>query len=168
MNPQMQKQKSARPMSDREFAEALNHFETKRARREAFELLALVNPAGAALSQLAAEDLKAARELIHRAANEDVREFFIHLGKLLEGKRLKPNTWSKLDHDTAFILCFDPKIKSPDAVALLKKLGHPEMTPESFKQKRYNWKRAATRTRLRLEKSGWRYNGNSFLDGETA
>ncbi|HEU5237801.1 MAG TPA: hypothetical protein VFU37_11695 [Pyrinomonadaceae bacterium] len=80
----------------------------------------MVKPAGVALSQLAAEDLKGSKEIIYRAANEDRREFFIDLGKLLEGKRLKPNMWSKFDEDVAFILCLNPKIKSTEAVEMLK------------------------------------------------
>jgi hypothetical protein len=151
-------------MSDDELAEALGHFEAKRARREALELLSLVKPAGATLSQLAAQDLKGYKNLIYRAADEDKRGFFVELGKLLEGKRLKPNMWSKLDEDVAFILCLNSKIKSPDAVKLLRSLGHPEISPWAFKQLRYNWKRAAKKTRQLLEQAGWKYYGNSFLD----
>jgi hypothetical protein len=159
---------SIRPMSDSEFEQAFYDLEAKRARREALELLALVNPSAATLSQFAAQDLKGFKEVIHSAAQEGRTEFFVELGKVLEGKRRKPNTWSKLDQDVAFILCFDPKIKSPDAVELLKKLGHPEMSPGSFKQRKYNWKRAAAKTRQLWEKSGWKYFGNSFLDDGTA
>jgi hypothetical protein len=156
--------RSGRLLSDSELADALNYFEAKRASKEAIELLALVKPSGVAMSQLAAQDLKGHKEIIYRAANEDRKGFFIELGKLLEGKRLKPNTWSKLDEDLAFILCRNPKIKSTEAVKLLKNLGHPETTPLAFKQKKYVWKQAATKTRQRLEKAGWQYGGNSFLD----
>jgi hypothetical protein len=157
-------------MSDDELAGALHYFETKRARREALELLALVKPHGAALSHLIADqgDLKNYKEWIYRAADENKREFFIELGKLLEGKRLKPDTWSKLDKDAAFILCIDPKIKSRDAVNLLHSLGHPAVSPQSFKQRKYNWKRVATKTRKLWEKYGWKYYGNSFLDDRGA
>jgi hypothetical protein len=151
-------------MSNDELSQALFHFEAKRARREAIELLNLVRPNAFALSQLAAQNLKRYKELICRAADEGRTEFFIDLGKTLEGKRRKLNTYSKLDQDVAFILCFDPKIKSPHAVKLLKNLGHPEMSPESFKQMKYNWKRAAAKTRHLLEKAGWKYLGNTFLD----
>lgn len=158
------KQRRERLMSDKELADALNHFEAKRAKIEAFELLGLVNPRGRDLAQYAAQDLKGCKNLIFRAANEGRKGFFIQLGKLLEGKRLKPNLWSKLDEDVAFILCYDPKIKSTQAVALLHKAGHPAMTPLAFKQKRYNWRRAAAKTRKRLEQAGWKYQANSFLD----
>jgi hypothetical protein len=151
-------------MSNDELSQALYHFEAKRARREAIELLSLVRPNAFALSQRAAQNLKRYKELICRAADEGRTEFFIDLGKTLEGKRRKLNTYSKLDQDVAFILCFDPKIKSPHAVKLLKNLGHPEMSPESFKQMKYNWKRAAAKTRHLLEKGGWKYLGNTFLD----
>jgi hypothetical protein len=130
----------------------------------------LVNPSGVARSHIIADadDLKGYKDWIYRAADEERREFFIELGKLLEAKRLKPNAWSKLDKDKAFILCLNPKIKNRDAVKLLKNLGHPEMTPWAFKQARYNWKRAATKTRQLWEKVGWKYHGNSFLDDGTA
>src|SRR5262249_49573831 len=131
---------------------------------EAHWLLILVRPSAASLAQIAAQDLKESKELIYRAADEEKREFFVELGLTLEGKRRKPNTWSKLDRDVAFILCFDPKIKAKDAVELLQSLGHPAMSPESFKQRKYNWRRAATKTRQRWQKSGWTYYGNSFLD----
>jgi hypothetical protein len=45
--------KSVRAMSDSEFAQALDYFQAKRARKEALELLALVKPFGAAVSHLA-------------------------------------------------------------------------------------------------------------------
>ncbi len=163
MYPPKGKRRSAHPMPDRELADLFHHFEAKRARREAIELLFLVNPSSFALSHIAAEDLKSSKELIYRAASEDRKEFFIELGKVLDGKT-KLNTWSKLDMDIAFILCFDPKIKSPDAVELLKKLGHPQTSQQSFKQRKYNWRRAAAKTRQRLEESGWKYYGNTFLD----
>jgi hypothetical protein len=160
--------KSARPISDAKLAELLDHFEAKRARREAFELLFLVKPSGLAVSHLAAYDLKGYKHWIYRAAEEGRTEFFVDLGKLLEGKRLKPNTWSKLDEDVAFILCLNPKIKSTEAVELLTKLNHPPMSPLAFKQKKYNWKRTAAKRREHLEKLGWEYYGNSFLDGGPA
>ena len=154
-------------MSDTELGEALNYFEAKHARKEALLLLSLVNPSGAAFSHLASQDLKGYKKVIYQAADEGRAEFFIELGKLLEGKRLKPNTWSKLDEDTAFILCFDPRIKNRDAVELLKSRGHPAMTPWAFKQKRYNWKRAAAKTRERLKNAGWKGDFHiSFLDGD--
>jgi hypothetical protein len=68
----------------------------------------------------------------------------------------------------AFILCLNPKIKSTEAVELLTKLNHPPMSPLAFKQKKHNWKCAAAKTRERLEKLGWEYYGNSFLDGGPA
>jgi hypothetical protein len=166
MKPAKLSKRLGRPLSDDKLEELFYRLEAKRASREACELLFLVNPAGSALSQLAAEDLKGFKELIYRAANENQKEFFIELGKLLEGKRRKPNTWTKLDQDTAFILCFHPKIESKEAVEQLRKLGHPAMSPGSFKQKKYNWKRAATKTRQHLEKAGWQYYGNSFLDDD--
>jgi hypothetical protein len=162
--------KSVRPMSDGELAEALYYFEAKRARKEALELLALVKPSGAARSHIIADadDLKGYKHWIYRAADEERREFFIELGKLLEAKRLKPNAWSKLDEDVAFILCLNPKIKSTEAVQLLKNFGHSaEMSPLAFKQKRYNWIRAARKTRQLWEKAGWKYHGNGFLDDAT-
>jgi hypothetical protein len=155
-------------MSDSEFEKAFYHFEAKRARREALELLALVKPSGCAVSHMASQDLQGHKHLISRAADEGMKNFFIELGKLLEGKRLKPNTWSKWDRDVAFILCFHTKIKSSDAVELLERLGHPKMSSLAFKQMRYNWKRAALKTRERWEEMGWKYGGNSFLDDGTA
>src|SRR5262245_47742942 len=106
--------KSVSPMWDSEIADLFGYFEAKSARREAWELLALVKPSGATLSQHAAEDLPGWSDIIHRAANENHKQFFIDLGKLLELKR-KPNLWTKKDLDTAFILCFDPKISDRDA-----------------------------------------------------
>jgi hypothetical protein len=153
-----------RRMPDDKLEELFYHFEAKRARREALELLALVNPRGASLSELAAEDLQGSKEIIYNAARKGWKEFFIELGKLLEGKRRKPNQWTKLDQDVAFILCFNPKIKSIEAVGLLKNLGHPAMSPLAFKQKRYNWKRRAAKMGQLWEKAGWKYFGNSFLD----
>jgi hypothetical protein len=155
-------------MSDSEFEKAFFHLEAKRARREALELLALVKPSGCAISHLAAQDLQRYKHWISRAADEGKAGFFIELGKLLEGKRLKPNTWSKRDHDIAFILCFDPRIKSSDAVELLERLGYPKMSPLAFKQMRYNWKRAAQKTRERWGKTGLKDLGNSFLDDGSA
>ena len=119
------RKKPARPISDAKLAELLDYFEAKRARREASELLFLVKPSGLAISHLAAYDLKRYKHWIYRAAEEGRTEFFVDLGKLLEGKRLKPNTWSKLDEDVAFIFCLNPKIKSTEAVELLTKLNHP-------------------------------------------
>jgi hypothetical protein len=144
------RKKSARPISDAKLAELLDYFQAKRARREASELLFLVKPSGLAISHLAAYDLKRYKHWIYRAAEEGRTEFFVDLGKLLEGKRLKPNTWSKLDEDVAFILCLNPKIKSTEAVELLTKLNHPPMSPLAFKQKKYNWKCAAAKTRERF------------------
>ena len=152
-------------MSENQFLDAFFHLEARRASREAYELLSLVKPSGMSVSHLAAEDLKSYSELIHRAAKEDRRDFFIELGKLLEGKRLKPNLWSKVDEDIAFILCFDPKIKSTDAVRLLKDRGHPEMSAVAFKQKKYNWKREAMKMRQLWEAEGLKF-WNSFLDAE--
>jgi hypothetical protein len=153
-------------MTDDELTDALNYFEAKRARKEALWLLGLVKPSGALVSHNAAEDFEGWKGCIIRDANEGNREFFIEFGKLLEGKRLKPNTWIKLDKDVAFILCFDPKVKSTEAVRLLIDLGHPSMTPWAFKQLKYNWRRAAKKTRKRLEKLGRKYPGNRFLDGD--
>jgi hypothetical protein len=161
--------KTAHPMLDSELEQLFNYFEAKRARKEAPNLLSLVNPSGAAFSHRASRNLKGYKEVIYQAADEGRTEFFIELGKLLEGKRLKPNTWSKLDQDTAFILCFDPTIKNRDAVELLKRLRHPAMTPWAFKQKRYNWKRAAAKRRELWKNAGWKDDfPNSFLDGNTA
>jgi hypothetical protein len=156
--------RSARLMSDSELAEALDYFEMKRVSREVHELLSLVKPSGAALSHLAAQDLKGYKNVIYRAADDGRTEFFIDLGQLLEGKRRKPNTWSKRDQNIAFILCWNPKIKSTEAVELLKNLGHPAMSPLAFKQLKYNWKRAAAKRRKLWESAGWIYLANSFLD----
>src|SRR5262249_18506728 len=139
--------------------DSLSYFDAKHAWREAFQLLALVHPSGATYSHLVAENFnhtgsfKRYEQLICRAAREGRKDFFIQLGKLLEGKRLKPNTWSKLDEDVAFILCFDPKIKSTDAVGLLHAWGY-RMSELAFKQKKYNWKRAAMKTRSLLQQAG--------------
>ena len=140
----------------------------KRVMREACELLLLINSGAAAFALTAAGNLNDSKQIIYRMASKDRKEFFIELGKILEGKRRKPNMWSKLDWDVARILCFAPKIKSTDAVRILKEHGHPEISPGSFKQKKYNWRRAAEKTRRRLEKNGWIYRGNSFLDNAGA
>jgi hypothetical protein len=160
-------------MSDDQLRDAVFHFEAKRAEREAIELLALVNPSGAAIPNLIAEEFNRTGSFegyerwISHAANKGMKDFFVSLGKVLEGKRLKPNTWSKLDEDVARILCFYPKIKSTDAIKLLKANGHPEMSPLAFKQKKYNWKRVATKTRKRYEQMGSQFHvHNSFLDGD--
>lgn len=158
-------------MPDRELADAFFHREARRARNEAFDLLALVNPSGAAFSHLIADEFNRTgsfgdfTHLIQRAAEERRKEFFIDLGKLLEGKRVKPNTWSKIDEDVAFILCYDSKTKSTDAVKLLEQKGH-QMSPSAFKQKRYNWRRAAIRTRKLWQQAGVQIRWNSFLDGD--
>ena len=156
-----------RLMSDNELADALSHFERRRAEKEAFELLAWVKPTGRMISHLAAQDLKGYKDWICRAAEENRRGFFVELGMLLEGKRLKPDPWTKLDEDIAFILCYDPKIKSTDAVRLLRQLGHPSISSLAFKQKKYNWKRAAIKARKKLESKGVQfYAKHSFLDSD--
>ena len=162
-------------MSDSELAETLEYFEVKRARKEALVLLSLVKPAGGALANLIAEDFNRTRsfegyeDLIRRGAKEGRKDFFIVLGKLLEGKRLKPNLRSKLDEDVAFILCLDPKINSSAAVKFLEDRGHHGVSKQSFKQMKYNWKRAAMKNLQRVEQH-WRqfFSENSFLRGEVA
>ena len=146
----------------------LGRIEAARLWGEAVDLLRLVNPDGLTASQVVAQDLKGHKEAIYSAAGEGRREFFIELGKLLEGKRRKLNTWSKLDMYVALILCLNPAIKSTEAVEVLNELGY-RMSPLAFKQKKYNWKRAAMETRKRWEKIyGWIYRGNSFLDNAGA
>jgi hypothetical protein len=154
--------KSARPMSDAQLAEALQHFEVKRAREEAAWLLSLVKPTGAVALHLIAEQFNRTgsfegfEHIIRGAAEAGVKDFFITLGKLLEGKRLKPNTWSKRDEDIAFVLCLNPDIKSTEAVQFLRERGHL-MSPLAFKQTQYNWRRAAGRTRDWLKQRGSRF-----------
>lgn len=142
---------------------ALGRVEAARLWGEVVNLLRLVNPDGLTVAQHVAQDLKGYKEAIYSAADENSIEFFIELGKLLEGKRRKPNTWSKLDMYIALILCSNPAIKSTEAVEALNELGY-RISPLAFKQKKYHWKRAAMKTRKRWETSGWKYCGNSFLD----
>src|SRR6266545_4174148 len=171
--PTPARKKAKRPTSNKHRADSFQHFEAKRASKEAVVLLSLVNPSGGYLPHLIADDFnrtgdfKGYEELIRRAAEQGRKQFFIDLGKLLEGKRLNTNLWSKLDWDTAFILCLKPKIKTRDALAWLRQQGHAESSQLAFKQKKYNWKKAANRTRdLWNERRPQIKIYNSFLDGE--
>jgi hypothetical protein len=98
---------------------------------------------GYAWAKLAAQNLKASAELIHLAAQQDAKKFFIALGKYLSSE-LKSTLHDKMDLDLADILSENPSISGKEAVRELKKRGHSyHLSEENFRERKYRLLRAA-------------------------
>src|SRR5262249_33552711 len=103
----------------------------------------LDDPWGYAWAKLAAQNLKASAELIHLAAQQDAKKFFIALGKCLSGE-IKSTLHDKMDLDIAEILSENPSISGKEAVRELKKRGHSrDLSLENFRVRKQRLLRQA-------------------------
>jgi hypothetical protein len=96
---------------------------------------------GYAWAKLASQNLKASAELIHFAAQQDAKKFFIALGKCLSGE-VKATLDDKVDADVAHILSEQPSISAKEALRELKRRGH-HLSEENFRERKHRLLRAA-------------------------
>jgi|SRR5262249_16317406 len=94
-------------------------------------------------AKLAAQNLKASAKLIHLAAQQDAKKFFIALGKCLSSE-IKSTLHDKMDVDLADVLSTNPSISGKEAVRELKKRGHSyRLSEENFRERKHRLLRAA-------------------------
>ena len=98
---------------------------------------------GYAWAKFAAQNLKRSAELIHLAAHQDAKKFFIALGKCLSGE-IKSTLHDKMDLDIGEILSENPSISGKEAVRELKKRGHSrDLSLENFRVRKQRLLRQA-------------------------
>jgi len=98
-----------------------------------------------------ARNLKGAWRPIAREAQKGNRQFFIDLGKCLSGE-IDSTLYEKSDYDLADIVGRNPSISASEAVREMMKRGHPKMTEETLRMRKYRLMRDARAARKVWEK----------------
>jgi hypothetical protein len=92
-------------------------------------------------AKLAAQNLKDSAELIHLAAQQDIREFFILLGKCLS-REIKSMLRDKMNVEIADMLSENPSISAKEGMRELKKRGW-QISEENFRVRKQRLLRPA-------------------------
>jgi hypothetical protein len=84
------------------------------------------------LAKLVSKNLKGGEQVLLQAADDNNREFFIHLGKCLSGE-IDSRVFDALDLYLAGLLNRYPSITAKDVVDQLVRVGFPRITEENFR-----------------------------------